>query len=622
MVKVTTSESTPRRLGRWVIALVATLTFGAALAQTYNEAPSLAERVAAGELPPVAERLPDDPLVIDVVEEIGTYGGTLRRAFIGPADANNYVRVVYDSLVRFSSDGSEIVPHIVASWEASDDFHTWTLRLRPGAKWSDGEPFTADALMFWYEAVLLNEELTPAVPTWVQNSDGSPVTMERVDDYTVSYTFDFPNTLFLTELTFRDGADRTIAAFLPGHYMSQFHPDYADAGELEQMVADAGLSSWTELFQAKSLPVDNAERPTMAAWVPFESTVSDQVFTLRRNPYYIGVDPEGKSAPLHRRGAVPLFRGRRGAQLRGGGRRVGLSGPPHPDDELPRARGERRPLELPRDHLALLRRERRRRVVQPGVPHRRSFGRTPRHAGLPRRPVARHQPRRNPRVRLSRPRRDPPAGARPVAPVLPGRRIRPDVHRVRPRIGEPECSTTSAWSATPRANAPCPTAALFGSRSPWSRPLAPGPTWPSSWRPTGRRWASPPTSKVRERNAHFTMRDSNELQVEIWNEDTTAFPFTGNPKADPRSNPATIFAVESRTWYETDGARGSEPAPGIAQDRRDHRHGEDGGRRRADCARQGALPAHRHRSLRAGHGRPHADDPGRGGGQRRPPQRP
>src|SRR5690606_31743852 len=71
--------------------------------------------------------------------------------------------------------------------------------------------------------------------------------------------------------------------------------------------------------------------------------------------------------------------------------------------------------------------------------------------------------------------------------------------------------------------------------------------------------------QVRERTAHFTMRDSNELMMEIWNEDTSGFPFTGNPKIDPRSSPATIFAVEARTWYATDGERGIAPTPEIAR---------------------------------------------------------
>src|SRR5690625_917832 len=116
---------------------IAALAFGFAAGQTYGEAPSLAERVASGDLPPVEERLPVNPLVIEVVDEIGTYGGTMRRAFTGPGDHNSYTRMAYDSLVRYSSDGSEIVPHLVESWEASDDFHSWTLHLREGARWSD-----------------------------------------------------------------------------------------------------------------------------------------------------------------------------------------------------------------------------------------------------------------------------------------------------------------------------------------------------------------------------------------------------------------------------------------------------------------------------------------------------
>jgi peptide/nickel transport system substrate-binding protein len=88
-----------------------------ALAQQYHEAPELAAKVAAGELPPVAERLPAEPLVQEVADQIGTYGGTLRRGFLGPSDHNNYTRVVYDALVRNSPDGGEVIPHIAKGWE-------------------------------------------------------------------------------------------------------------------------------------------------------------------------------------------------------------------------------------------------------------------------------------------------------------------------------------------------------------------------------------------------------------------------------------------------------------------------------------------------------------------------
>ena len=179
----------------------------------YNEAPMLAEMVASGALPPVDQRLPSNPLIENVAEEIGQYGGILRRGFLGPSDANNYVRVMFDALVRYSPDGGEVIPHIAAGWEASPDFTTWTLRLRPGARWSDGAPFTADDIMFWYEDIYLNKELTPVPHPWLVNEDGSVATVEKLSDYSVQYTFKQPNTAFLQELANKDGGDRLLAAF-------------------------------------------------------------------------------------------------------------------------------------------------------------------------------------------------------------------------------------------------------------------------------------------------------------------------------------------------------------------------------------------------------------------------
>ena len=91
----------------------------AALAQgKYKEAPALADQVKAGKLPAVDARLPETPLVVPTVEKVGEYGGTWRRAFLGPADANNYVRVVYDALFRFSPDGAKIEPKVAESADA------------------------------------------------------------------------------------------------------------------------------------------------------------------------------------------------------------------------------------------------------------------------------------------------------------------------------------------------------------------------------------------------------------------------------------------------------------------------------------------------------------------------
>ena len=157
----TTLISLSAALAACLVLMLAQFTPAVAQGGKYHEAPALAEQVKAGKLPPVEQRLPEQPLVVPVVEKVGEYGGVWRRAFLGPADANNYVRVVYDGLFRFSPDGAEIEPKIAAGAKSSADFKVWTILLRKGARWSDGAPFTADDIVFWYKDVLLNKDLTP-----------------------------------------------------------------------------------------------------------------------------------------------------------------------------------------------------------------------------------------------------------------------------------------------------------------------------------------------------------------------------------------------------------------------------------------------------------------------------
>lgn len=271
----------------------------AASESMYNEAPMLAERVAAGDLPSVDDRLPDEPMVMEVVDSIGQYGGVLRRGFLGPSDHNNYIRVAYDALARFSPSGDKVIPHVAAGWESNEDFSVWTVLLRPGLKWSDGAPFSADDIMFWYEQILLNEELSPSVPLWMVNADGSTALVEKLDESTVQWTFGQPNTAFLLNLANMDGGDKSLAnlAYVPAHYMEQFHPVFASEDELQAKVDEAGFDVWTELFAVEAFPHTSGNRPSTAAWAPTGTSVSDQVFTLERNPYYFAVDAEGNQLP-------------------------------------------------------------------------------------------------------------------------------------------------------------------------------------------------------------------------------------------------------------------------------------------------------------------------------------
>lgn len=261
----------------------------------YNEAPALAELVKAGKLPPVTERLPKDPYVI-TAPEVGQYGGIWHRGFTGPSDRNGLVRVVNDGLVRFSIDGASVEMKYAESVTPNADYTQWTIKLREGGKWSDGEPFTADDIMFWYNDVVNNKDLMPSVPSWLLNKDGSEVKVEKVDAYTVKFTFASPQTLFLQEIAQRDAGDKNYPMFLPAHYLKQFHTAYVDKAALDKLIAETGVKTWGELFYLKQDQFDNPDRPVMAAWKA-KNRYSEQIFILERNPYYVGVDQDGNQLP-------------------------------------------------------------------------------------------------------------------------------------------------------------------------------------------------------------------------------------------------------------------------------------------------------------------------------------
>src|SRR5690625_4715036 len=136
------------------------------------EAPMLTELVEAGELPPLEERLPENPMVMEPIHSEGQYGGTLRRA---QADAGN--RNITDSfqnagLIEWNWDADTPIASLAEEFEVSDDNREYTFKLREGLKWSDGEPFTAEDLMFTFEDWLGNETTMPFAPFWFSDGEG------------------------------------------------------------------------------------------------------------------------------------------------------------------------------------------------------------------------------------------------------------------------------------------------------------------------------------------------------------------------------------------------------------------------------------------------------------------
>jgi peptide/nickel transport system substrate-binding protein len=256
----------------------------------------LAAKVAAGELPPVEERLPLNPHVVECIEEVGQYCGDLHRANTDITDVWDWSTQVKESLVRWDyRDGTlKMIPNLAESWEVSEEGRVYTFHLRKGLKWSDGEPFTADDFMFWYEDVALNKELTPTFPAWLIVG-GEPVVLEKVDDYTFNMRFAEPAGLLLDFLCFRGEAMIT-----PKHYLSQFHPKYVDPDELNAKAKAANFEFWHQWFLNLNQGWTNPDLPVVWPWRLVTPPDTGRL-VAERNPYYWRVDTEGKQLPYFER---------------------------------------------------------------------------------------------------------------------------------------------------------------------------------------------------------------------------------------------------------------------------------------------------------------------------------
>jgi len=271
-----------------------------------GEAPQLAALVKSGKLPPVAQRVPLEPLVVKPLRSVGTYGGTWRRGFLGRGDGENGNRVrSSDKLLFWDPTGTIIMPSVAKGFELSADGKRTTLFLRKGMKWSDGAPFTADDFMFWYEDMYQNKDVVPT-PAPELSVNGKPGRMVRIDDVTVAFDFDEPNYLFphlLAGDTQVGGGQsrlqsdgRELGLYAPAHYLKQFLPKYSSVDAVNAKAKAAGYGNWVEHFRFRSDWQLNVDVPALAAWIMI-SPINTQSWVLERNPYYYAVDTAGNQLP-------------------------------------------------------------------------------------------------------------------------------------------------------------------------------------------------------------------------------------------------------------------------------------------------------------------------------------
>jgi peptide/nickel transport system substrate-binding protein len=262
---------------------------------SFVEPPMLADKVTKGELPPVQDRLPKVPAVADMPwpgQTLGKPGGNITLLMASPKDTRLMVVYGYARLVAYDSKFA-LKPDMLQAYEVEDG-RIFTFHLRPGHKWSNGDPFTTEDFRYFWEDVANNKELTPAGPPVQMLVDGEAPKVEIVDETTIRYSWSKPNPQFLPWLA----GPSPLYIFRPSKYLKQFHDKYADPKNMEQMLKKMGQHSWASLHNRidNMYRNDNPDLPTLEPWVLVTKPPSER-YVFMRNPYYYRVDAHGLQLP-------------------------------------------------------------------------------------------------------------------------------------------------------------------------------------------------------------------------------------------------------------------------------------------------------------------------------------
>jgi peptide/nickel transport system substrate-binding protein len=242
---------------------------------------------------------------------IGTYGGDFRDPFVGTSAGDAFwtsqmiFMTVWRGLVNWNADYSNWVPNIAEKVDVSADATTYTFHLRKGLKWSDGEPFTSDDVLFYINDIMANSELNQnKFPDGILKPGKVPPTATKVDDTTFTIKFDVPYGMFLLKMCTYDGWQFVAA---PMHYLKQFHAKYNSKENIDQLIKETkGATDWVSLFQLHSAVGVGADPsvvardlnyPTMFPWIYKQAMGTGNQFIAERNPYYYWVDKNGNQLP-------------------------------------------------------------------------------------------------------------------------------------------------------------------------------------------------------------------------------------------------------------------------------------------------------------------------------------
>ena len=259
------------------------------------------------DLPPLSNRIPQEPLVLVPYDTIGKHGGTLDvLSNATEAGTSDFLSVRHVNFVRFSDDLQTIVPNIAKGWKWNDDFTALTFYLRKGHKWSDGAPFTSADVKFYHDNLMLDANIFEKPKDYI-TVGGETMTVETPNETTVVFKLPSPKPGLLAHF-----ATSYAQGFQPLHFLGKFHPDvnpdadkYAQSFGFENgydaIKAYYGNSDWTDT------PSPLLSRPEIAGKLPQPvlPTLESHIYIadttegrhLVANPYFHQIDPTGQQLP-------------------------------------------------------------------------------------------------------------------------------------------------------------------------------------------------------------------------------------------------------------------------------------------------------------------------------------
>ena len=255
----------------------------------FSETRFFAKAVARGALPKIDDRVPAEPAVVDAS---GKPGGELRMLMSSPKDTRMMVVYGYARLVGLTP-ALKLAPDILKAIDVQDG-RIFTLHLRKGMKWSDGQPFTTEDFRYWFEDVAGNRHLAPSGPPVDLLPNGEKPRFEVIDETTLRYSWSRPNPLFLPDLA---GPD-PLFIYCPSHYLKRFHEKYADKAKLDALVKKARVRNWAALHTKLGAMYknDNPDLPSLDPWI-LKTKPPAERFVFERNPYYYRIDQTGNQLP-------------------------------------------------------------------------------------------------------------------------------------------------------------------------------------------------------------------------------------------------------------------------------------------------------------------------------------